>query len=85
MNAVTITVLTLSGLQIFNAFPSFGAKVPQVDLITAVPQAITLGGWLGGALQWHFTFMWIFIGAAALYVVFQVGLGPLPHRAVRAV
>lgn len=75
VNAVTITVLTLSGLQIFNAFPSFGDKVPQVDLITAVPQAITLGGWLGGALQWHFTFMWFFIGAAALYVVFQVASG----------
>ena len=75
VNAVTITVLTLSGLQIFNAFPSFGAKVPQVDLVTAVPQAITLGGWLGGALQWHFTFMWFFIGAAALYVVFQVASG----------
>ena len=75
VNAVTISVLTLSGLQIFNAFPSFGEKVPQVDLITAVPQAITLGGWLGGALQWHFTFMWIFIGAGVLYVVFQVASG----------
>ncbi len=75
VNAVTIAVLTLSGLQIFNAFPSFGAKVPQVDLVTAVPQAITLGGWLGGALQWHFTFMWIFMGAASLYVVFQVVSG----------
>ena len=75
VNAVTITVLTLSGLQIFNAFPSFGAKVPQVDLITAVPQAVTLGGWLGGALQWHFTFMWIFMGAGLLYVVYQVASG----------
>ena len=75
VNAVTITVLTLSGLQIFNAFPSFGAKVPQEDLITAVPQAITIGGWLGGALQWHFTFMWIFMGAGLLYVVYQVASG----------
>ena len=72
INAVTLGVLTLSGLQIFNAFPSFGPKVPQHDLITAVPHALTLGGWLGGALQWHFTFMWIFMGAAVLYAVYQV-------------
>ncbi len=75
VNAVTISVLTMSGLQIFNAFPSFGDKVPQVDLISAVPQAVTLGGWLGGALQWHFTFMWIFIGAALLYVLYQAASG----------
>ena len=75
VNAVTIAVLTLSGLQIFNAFPSFGSKVPQVDLITQVPRAVTLGGWLGGALQWHFTFMWIFMGAGALYAMYQAASG----------
>jgi thiosulfate reductase cytochrome b subunit len=71
VNAVTVTVMTLSGLQIFNAFPSFGAKVPQEDLITAIPRAVTIGGWLGGALQWHFTFMWVFMAAGLLYAVFQ--------------
>ena len=75
VNAVTIMVLASSGLQIFNAFPSFGSKVPQEDLITAVPKAVTLGGWLGGALQWHFTFMWIFMGAGVLYALFQFGSG----------
>ena len=74
-NAVAITVLALSGLQIFNAFPSLGAKIPEQDLITAVPGALTLGGWLGGALQWHFTFMWIFTGAGLLYVVSQIVSG----------
>jgi Ni/Fe-hydrogenase b-type cytochrome subunit len=71
-NAVAITVLTLSGLRIFGAFPSFGAKIPERDLINAIPQAVTLGGWLGGALQWHFTFMWIFAAGGFLYVVFQL-------------
>lgn len=75
VNAVTVVVLTLSGLQIFNAFPSFGAKVPQEDLITAIPSAVTIGGWLGGALQWHFTFMWFFMGAGLLYVVYQAVSG----------
>jgi thiosulfate reductase cytochrome b subunit len=74
-NAVTVTVLTMSGLQIFSAFPSFGPKIPQENLIEAVPEAVALGGWLGGALQWHFTFMWIFAGSGLLYVVSQITSG----------
>jgi Ni/Fe-hydrogenase b-type cytochrome subunit len=74
-NAVTVIVLAMSGLQIFTAFPSFGPKIPQKDLLEAVPEALALGGWLGGALRWHFTFMWIFAGAGLLYVVSQVVSG----------
>jgi thiosulfate reductase cytochrome b subunit len=70
-----VTVLTMSGLQIFNAFPSFGPKVPQENIIDRVPEALALGGWLAGALQWHFTFMWIFAGAGVLYVVSQIVSG----------
>jgi Ni/Fe-hydrogenase b-type cytochrome subunit len=76
ISAVAVTVLALSGLQIFMAFPSFGPKLPQTDLIE--PSRITgiaLGGWLGGALQWHFTFMWIFMGAALLYVLYEIFSG----------
>ena len=61
VNAVSLFVMVGSGLQIFRAFPSFGAKIPQKDLIHW-PKAFALGGWLGGALQWHLTFMWIYIG-----------------------
>jgi thiosulfate reductase cytochrome b subunit len=64
-------VMVASGLRIFRAFPSFGPKIPQQDFID-VPKAITLGGWLGGALQWHFTFMWIFAGSGALYIAYQL-------------
>ena len=74
-NAIALTILTLSGLKIFDAFPSFGAKIPENDLIEAVPRAVTLGGWLGGALQWHFTFMWIFAGGGLLYIVTQLASG----------
>jgi Ni/Fe-hydrogenase b-type cytochrome subunit len=73
--AVAITILTLSGLRILNAFPSFGPKIPERDLIEAVPKAITLGGWLGGALRWHFTFMWIFAAAGVLYGISQIVSG----------
>ncbi|MBA2304111.1 MAG: cytochrome b/b6 domain-containing protein [Acidobacteria bacterium] len=74
LTAVSLVVLTASGLQIFAAFPSFGSKVPQEDLLT-VPPAVTIGGWLGGALQWHFTFMWIFIATGAVYIGYQIVSG----------
>jgi thiosulfate reductase cytochrome b subunit len=74
-NAVSLVVLAMSGLQIFTAFPSFGAKLPQANLIDAVPEALRIGGWLGGALQWHFTFMWIFAGTAAVYATYQIVSG----------
>jgi thiosulfate reductase cytochrome b subunit len=72
--AISVPLLALSGLQIFRAFPSFGAKIPQRDLLD-VPLWATLGGWLGGALQWHFTFMWLFFGAATLYTAYQLASG----------
>ena len=74
-SAVAIGVLFASGLLIFSAFPSFGAKLPERDLIEGVPQALTLGGWLGGALQWHFTFMWVFASGGIAYVIAQVASG----------
>jgi Ni/Fe-hydrogenase b-type cytochrome subunit len=74
-NAIALTVMVLSGLRIFSAFPSFGQKIPERDLIQQVPTAITLGGWLGGALQWHFTFMWIFAVGGVLYILSQVASG----------
>lgn len=70
LNAVVLVVMTGSGLQIFAAFPSFGSKVPQTDLLD-VPEALRLGGWLGGALQIHFTFAWIFIACGAGYAAYQ--------------
>src|SRR5512137_1986802 len=60
LNSVSLLVMVASGFQIFRAFPSFGAKIPQKDLLHW-PQAFALGGWLGGGLQWHLTFVWIYI------------------------
>ena len=74
-NAVSVCVLAASGLQIFLAFPSFGPKIPQENVIDSLPRSVTLGGWLGGALQWHLTFMWFFAGAGLLYVVSQAMSG----------
>ena len=74
MNAVSLFVMVGSGLQIFRAFPSFGAKIPQKDLLNW-PKAFALGGWLGGALQWHLTFMWIYIATGCVYIGYQIFSG----------
>jgi thiosulfate reductase cytochrome b subunit len=74
VTSVSLVIMAASGLRIFLAFPSFGDKIPQQDFWHP-PAAITLGGWLGGALQWHFTFMWVFAGAALVYLVGQVATG----------
>lgn len=72
--ALAATLLTTSGLEIFAAFAGFGEKIPQRDLFMP-PDAVRLGGWLGGALQWHLTCAWLFLGAGSLYVVYQAVSG----------
>jgi len=74
LNTISLFVLIGSGLRIFIAFPSFGPKIPQQNFLT-VPKSFTIGGWLGGALQWHFTFMWIFVGTGILYLMYQIITG----------
>jgi Ni/Fe-hydrogenase b-type cytochrome subunit len=74
VNAVCVIVLITSGLQIFRAFPSFGPKLPQENFFIP-PRSVSLGGWLAGGLQWHFTFMWLFIGSGLMYVIYQAVTG----------
>jgi Ni/Fe-hydrogenase b-type cytochrome subunit len=74
VNAVSLFVMMTSGLRIFRAFPSFGQKIPE-QVLFDIPKSLTLGGWLGGALQWHFTFMWIFAASGVAYVGYQIFSG----------
>ena len=67
-------VLVGSGLEIFAAFPSFGDKIPERDFFVP-PAALRIGGWLGGALQWHLTFSWLLAGAGAVYLAYQLVSG----------
>jgi Ni/Fe-hydrogenase b-type cytochrome subunit len=71
LNAISLFVMAASGLQIFRAFPSFGPKIPQHNLLV-VPKLLALGGWLGGALQWHMTFAWIYVSTGIIYVAYQI-------------
>ena len=74
VNTVALFVMTGSGLQIFRAFPSFGAKIPEKDLLDW-PKAFAIGGWLGGALEWHMTFMWIYMATGLFYLGYQIFSG----------
>jgi thiosulfate reductase cytochrome b subunit len=74
LNSVSLLILAASGLRIFLAFPSFGPKVPQNNFFRP-PASLTLGGWLGGALQWHVTFAWIYVATGLFYLGYQVWSG----------
>ena len=52
-------LMVMSGWQIYNASPLFNF---------AFPRSITLGGWLGGALLWHFAAMWLLMINGLVYV-----------------
>jgi thiosulfate reductase cytochrome b subunit len=71
LNSIALVALALSGLKIFMAFPSFGPKIPQNNLIHKIPSWLMLGNWLGSALQWHFTFAWIYVATGVVYVGYQ--------------
>ena len=68
LNAVAVVVLMMSGWRIYNATAFLGF---------AIPKDITLGGWLGGALQWHFAAMWLLAANGLLYLSFNLGTGRL--------
>src|ERR1700680_2456574 len=74
LNAISLLILVGSGLQIFRAFPSFGAKIPQKDLLNW-PKSFAIGGWLGGALQWHLTFLGFYFAPGLIYLSYQVFSG----------
>jgi len=71
INAAAVLVMLCSGLKIYNASPLF-------DFV--FPGQITLGGWLAGALQWHFAAMWVLALNGMLYLAYGVFSGHLKRR-----
>lgn len=55
VNIVSLTIMLMSGLQIYNANPVFGGRAGW-----HIPPFFLLGGWLAGGRHWHFAAMWIF-------------------------
>jgi thiosulfate reductase cytochrome b subunit len=71
LNVLAVLVLVASGWRIYNASPIFGFKFPK-DL--------TLGGWLGGALLWHFAAMWLLAVNGLFYLAGNLATGRLVRR-----
>jgi len=81
LNALAAIVMMLSGWRIYDASPVFAWF--------RFPTEITLGGWLGGALQWHFAAMWLLVFNGLIYLAMNLASGrfvrkffPISPRAV---
>jgi thiosulfate reductase cytochrome b subunit len=66
INALAMLVMTGSGLEIYNASPLFAFTFPK---------EVTLGGWLAGALLWHFAAMWVLVINGIVYVALGLVTG----------
>jgi thiosulfate reductase cytochrome b subunit len=66
INAVAMVLMILSGWEIYNASPLFSFTFPR---------SITLGGWLAGALNWHFAAMWLLVVNGIIYVALGIASG----------
>ncbi|MBP0588446.1 cytochrome b/b6 domain-containing protein [Paraburkholderia sp. LEh10] len=67
INALAVILMVMSGWQIYDASPIF----PVIQF----PPSTTLGGWLGGALQWHFAVMWLLVANFIVYVALNLASG----------
>lgn len=70
-NAVAVLVMTTSGWRIYDAAPFLPFEIPA---------SVTLGGWLAGALLWHFAAMWLLVANGLVYLVMSLASGRLLTR-----
>ena len=71
INAVAMILMIMSGWQIYNASPLFDFSFSQ---------RITLGGWLGGALLWHFAAMWLLMVNGLVYLALGLATGRFANK-----
>ncbi|MHA4871614.1 cytochrome b/b6 domain-containing protein [Duganella sp. PWIR1] len=71
LNALAVVLLVTSGWRIYNATAFLGFDIPR---------GLTIGGWLGGALQWHFAAMWLLVANGVLYLLINLGSGRLRRQ-----
>jgi thiosulfate reductase cytochrome b subunit len=71
INAVAVVLMAASGWRIYNAAPFWPFTIPA---------GATLGGWLGGALQWHFAAMWLLVGNGLAYLLINALTGRLQRQ-----
>jgi thiosulfate reductase cytochrome b subunit len=73
INAAAVLVMIGSGWEIYNASP-----LPLFRF--ELPKSITLGGWLAGALAWHFAAMWVLVVNGAVYLTLGLATGRFRAR-----
>jgi thiosulfate reductase cytochrome b subunit len=66
LNALAVFIMVFSGWRIYDASPIFPFTIPE---------GVTLGGWLGGALKWHFAAMWLLAINGMIYLAFGLVSG----------
>ena len=66
LNAIAVVLMVTSGWRIYNASPVYEMRFPG---------DMTLGGWLGGALQWHFAGMWLLMLNGLFYLALNLFSG----------
>jgi thiosulfate reductase cytochrome b subunit len=71
VNALAILIMVVSGWRIYNGSPLFDFKFPA---------GLTLGGWLAGALQWHFAAMWLLAVNGLVYVTYGIVSGHFQRK-----
>lgn len=82
LNVLAVLIMVTSGWRIYNASPLFDFRFAK---------GLTLGGWLGGAIMWHFAAMWLLAANGLVYLVANAASGrllrkffPLSPRAIIA-
>jgi thiosulfate reductase cytochrome b subunit len=73
VNVFAVLMMVTSGWRIYNASPLFNFRFPG---------GLTLGGWLAGALQWHFAAMWLLALNGLVYVAYGGISGHLRRKLV---
>ena len=71
VNALAVLVLFASGWRIYNASPLFDFRIPN---------ELTLGGWLAGAIQWHFAAMWVLALNGIVYLALNAITGRVRRK-----
>jgi thiosulfate reductase cytochrome b subunit len=71
LNVVAVAVMVASGWRIYDAAPFWPLRFPS---------EWTLGGWLGGALRWHFAGMWLLAVNGLVYLAVNLASGRLVRK-----
>jgi thiosulfate reductase cytochrome b subunit len=80
LNAIFLTGMIASGLQIYGAYAHFGRRGEPLPLPNpldgrSAPHWSRLGGWLAAGLNWHFFLAWPFVLTGLLYIGFLIFSG----------